>query len=217
MVCLLVGVAVTRFIGLAPSGSFVAAGLAQGLRDTVLLDDRQGRAPDPETPAAAIEFERNRPDPDLRDLSRYLAQPGTRDRPVVFYGQLDGILGKRVGVVETIHATDSLLFGEIDGPEVVTLLRNGAGVVVMERAGYERLFGLRTPADWQAARCRQDSAAKGVLGWLSSGHYAALEAECRLVAARWDRTVGDFVRAANYQARDFGAFILMEPGERDAG
>ncbi|MDX1744438.1 MAG: hypothetical protein R3324_00745, partial [Halobacteriales archaeon] len=86
---IIVGAVVTTYaFGLLPTGSFYASGWMGGLGDVVTgvpntspasAADRIGAE------ALLVEPERSHPDTDLLDLSRYLAAPQRRDRPVFFY------------------------------------------------------------------------------------------------------------------------------------
>jgi hypothetical protein len=210
---LVVVMAATYFLSLAPTGSRFARGWIGGLRDTVLAYDSADvsvafRAP-------TIEPERSHPHPDILALGRYLVDPEHVNRPVLFYANVWD-LDKRVGVTNTIYPVDDFLLSDEIGIEVGEFLEDNPDVlVVIGRSAYERLFNpVANPAE-QPNQVEPATAMKSVLRVLSTAHYESVEIEYDLKLDRWERTVGHHIHSSFEPIAEFGAYLVLERSAAD--
>ena len=80
-------VSVTYLVGIAPTGSFYAAGYVRGLVDVLVLSKPTARE-SAESRVPTVQLERTDPDPNILGLGEYLAEDTRSDRPVFFYNEL---------------------------------------------------------------------------------------------------------------------------------
>jgi hypothetical protein len=212
---LIVIMAATHLLALAPSGSYYAAGLLRGWRD-VIGGRREpsavtaGRAP-------VIESERANPDPDVLALAAYLADPARSGRPVVFYGRAWS-LDKRVGVPGRVYPPDDFLLSEDAGLGIKAFLQSHEeAVVVMDRRAYRHLLGAGHPREYaEYIRIQKATPTKALAAWLSTINFNAVETESELKEQRWERTVGSYVLSRYHPARELGRLVVLERREPDA-
>ena len=206
IVALILLIAGTYFIALAPSGSFYARGWFSGLQDTV-ESFAVGKEPVRGiTRAPSVEIERTNPDKDILALGEYLADPSRVTRPVVLYGRVWSI-DKRIGVFKTTYPTDDFLLSDEGGNDVAEYLReHGDAFVILDSDDYERLYSLRERQDV----LYEKTLMKRILAWTSTVHFTGANLEYEQKAKRWARTVGAYL-IPNYQkAAVFGRYVDLE-------
>ena len=206
---LIVVMAVSYSAGLIPTGRAWAKGLLRGMRDWALSrgsdvpSNMFARGP-------SIEPERSYGLTGIPRLAGYLAEPVRSRRQVVFYGPLWS-LDKHIGVYQQVYATTELLLSEEVGHRIRDFLeRRPDALVLIDHSAYGRLFGSHPDETPQRrAYFGGDTTEKRILGWLSSIHFEAVQLEFQAQQARWDRTVGCFLRSHYERSAGFGAVIVL--------
>jgi hypothetical protein len=204
---LIIVIAVTYLVGMAPAVQYVVSGYLRGARDVFLGSRTIEMAV---TRAPTIETERSEPSRALQALGEYLAARERRDRPVVPYSTLWWI-DKRAGFRKTIYPTDDFLLSDEMGEDVREYLSAHPDSLVLIAADeHARL----------AARARSEplppgkplfgtSLTKRIIGWLSTIEYGAAEDEHLQKGRRWDRTVGAYLIVEYRVVTQFDTVLVM--------
>jgi hypothetical protein len=201
---LIVVAAVTQLVGLAPMGSLLATSWLHGIADTVAgRPAAVAQAPASERPA--MEFERTEPRPHFVALSRYLAAPERRGRPVLFYGR-SWVAAAKVGVCSRDYKTDDVMYYVPSDPERRFLEQHPDALVVLHRTDYRHLY---LPPEQEPPPVLTPMQQAG--RWLATTHYDSGPTENRLQEAIRDRATGDYVRSHYRVAADFGLYVVVEP------
>lgn len=200
--------ALTYAFGLLPAASYLAQGWLRGLE--VTLSQKPVLELPFETRAPIIETWRADPNPEILDLAEYLADPGRRSRPVLFYASA-WALGKHVGVYKQDFVNDDFLYAEERGELVRTFLeQNLDALVIIQRPSYQRLYGLANPDAVPEHRERfRPSMAKSIASWLSTVHYREVAVETVLKEQRWRRTVGAWLAERYWPIAEFGDYLVL--------
>ena len=186
--------AITYLIGSLPSGSFYFQGYINGMKNTLAPESVRTTEPF-KTAAPSLLWESGRePDPDILAMTRFLAEDSNFGKPVLFYLETWG-LDKLIGVYRTEYQVDDLVFSDEAGFRIRDYLEeNPDAFVLIRRPSYERLFGLRDPADFSDYQWMQGSTTKRVAAVTSSVHYSGVIAERKALEARMNRTVGPYIK-----------------------
>jgi hypothetical protein len=207
--CIVALLAFTYSAGQAPTGSYYLSGLVRGARDVLTGRGRPPR-PDIATDAPTINFERSHPNEYAVQLSQYFAEATRRGRPVLFYGN-EWALGPHIGVYKTDHLNDNFIYSAERGHALQTFLADRSdALVVMDRATYQRLYGLAGPRTVTESRAYSRlTPMKAIASWLSSVHYRGVGLEYGIRERRWQEDVGDYVRDHFRFAAQFGEHVVL--------
>ena len=196
--------AVTRGIGLLPTGSHFLTGWARGAMDVAA-----GR---PEVSMAGIESrrhsaqaERSEADPDRLALAALLASPAYRQRPVVFYDNL-WWLGLHTGVCPSGYSFFQLMYSDGYRPMTAMLDRAQDTIAVMEDSVYRRLFN----GDPPGPRTVFMTPTQRLGAWVSSVHNPQKGLEAEIKYEVWQRNLGDYLAEHYERTRQFGDFVVLE-------
>jgi len=205
----------TWLIGNAPSAAYLAESWIRGARAGSAPMVARSTLP---SQAPALELERRAPAADRLALAEFLASPPWRGRTVLFYHRL-WYVGAMVGVYRRDHLNDDYIYDDRRGLALRDLLaaspeggeRAGA-LVVIERASYERLYGLRPDTAYEAYEYGlPPSPVKQIAAWTSSVHFRAVYLEERLHDQRWRRDVGQYIRPGYDSVAAFGRMVVLAP------
>jgi len=207
---LIIVAAATYLIGSLPSGSYYFKGYLQGIRNTFAPQNERITEPF-RTAAPSLLWESGlEPNPSILSIARFLAEEPYFGRPVLFYLDTWG-LDKYIGVYRTEYQVDDLVFSDDMGFRIRDYLENKRDAfVVMSRPSYERLFGLRDPADFSDYLWMLASLTKRIAAITSSVHYEGVIAERKALEARMNRTVGPYIKEHFAPLREFGNYILLK-------
>ena len=202
--------AITYLIGSLPSGSLYFQGYINGMKNSLAPESVRTTEPF-KTAAPSLLWESGRePDPDILAMTRFLAEDSNFGKPVLFYLETWG-LDKHIGVYRTEYQVDDLVFSDEAGFRIRDYLEeNPDAFVLIRRPSYERLFGLRDPADFSDYQWMQGSTTKRVAAVTSSVHYSGVIAERKALEARMHRTVGPYIKEHFDPAGEFGDFLLLQ-------
>ena len=199
----------TYGFGNLPTVSMIARGWVRGARDVTSGQVRGQTARfDPVAPSSLLKA--TNPSPSLVGLARYVSEPERRGKPVFFYGRR-WALGPIIGVYKEDFLNDNFIYSDARGERARGfLVNNSEALVLMNRPDYERLWGIRPDTAFDVGEYGMaPSLVKRVASKVSSVHYDAAPLEARVHAARWRRTVGNYVRANYDSIAAFGSVMVL--------
>lgn len=192
-VLLLAIAALTRLLGLAPTGAFVAEGWAKGAQDVLTGLPPTGARQELSTRAPSVLEERSHASPGLIAMAEHLAAPDRRERPVFFY--LDRWwLGIHLGIPKTDYSSDDFMYSESVSSSREFLARRPDALVVMDQQVFRKLYDLPGATTPSLGLVEQPSLVKDVASRLSSVHFRGVEIESELKFRLWKERVGDYIR-----------------------
>lgn len=207
-ILLLAIAALTRLVGLAPTGAFVAAGWANGAQDVLTGLPPAGARQELSTRATSVLEERSHASPGLVAMAEHLAAPDRRDRPVFFY--LDRWwLGIHLGIPKTDYSSDDFMYSEGVSSSREFLARRPDALVVMDRQVYRKLYDLPGATMPSLGLVEQPSRVKEVASWLSSVHFRGVEVESELKFRLWKERVGDYIRDHYGRSTSFNGNVVL--------
>ncbi len=201
-------VSATQLVGIAPTGSFYAAGYVRGLVDVLVLS-KPPASESAQTRVPTVQIERTRPDPNILGLGEYLAEETRSHKPVFFYNEL-WLLPIGVGVCAGNYTGDNFMHAE--GRQLTRnyLKQNPDALVVIGREAFERLYGLADPSGFpEFERYNPKSLAKTIGSWTSSVHLRGLKVENKVLDRLWKREVGDYIRSRYELDAEFGPLVVL--------
>jgi hypothetical protein len=207
----LVGVIwITYVPGMSGIGLAYLKGWTQGARDT-LIGTVSGRISQAEMPGPSIELERSHPRDYLLSLGAHLTTKMHDKQMLLYYGNAWG-LDKLVGVPKTVYVTDDYLMSDSLGTEIRdSLASEPDALVLMTDDEYRYVFESAPSPTYSSRFLFGDSPLAQVLRYVSSTHYGqAVQVERESKAARWERTVGSYVRDNFVRTETFGPLVLLE-------
>ncbi|HKQ77208.1 MAG TPA: hypothetical protein VJ810_26155 [Blastocatellia bacterium] len=198
-------ISMTFLAGMAPAASHVFGNWFQGIKRLAV----GGSVADQTNIESATPVIRNRLSTEIAPLRDYLISAG-RDRPVVYYSRM-WPLDKIIGVPNAAYTTTSALTSEDAGVKIANFLaRNRNALVVIDLETYQRVFRI---ADSDQRPIPTDfykfTLTKSIVSWLSTVHFRVIEGEIIAQDLRWDRTVGDYLRANHAPAAMLGASVVL--------
>jgi hypothetical protein len=206
-------IAATYAFGNLPTVSMISQGWLRGARITALGSERSVAQFNPAAPslaATAVD-----PNPTMLALASYVAQPERKGKPILFYGRL-WALGPIIGVYKRDFLNDNFIYADERGERERGFLEaNAQALVLMNAPDYERIWGIRPDSVFDRGEYGMPpSLVKRIASKVSSVHYDAAPLESRLNAARWRKTVGEYVRAHFDSVAAFGSIIVLQRSAR---
>jgi hypothetical protein len=204
---LLVIVAVSRTIGLLPTGNLFVSGLLNGANDSLWeqTTSTETNLQGLNSRTYSIQTELSHPNPDITALGQYLADPLRADRPVFFYNKL-WHLAAYVGVCPDGYSFYPLMYSDQHRPTVNFLEQKKETIVLMEASVYQRLF----TNEFVEPVITPLSTTKKLASWTSSIHYQQKRAEAEIKFQVWKENVGDFLVEHYQRVHSIDEVIILE-------
>jgi len=199
----------TYLVGLAPEGSWVAAGYLKGLHDSVTASGTADGRP-ANLRNTSIEVERSHPRSDVIRLGEFLEEHGGSENPVFRYGTTWG-LDTALGICKTQYSLDDNLFLEDRKPSVQYLKQNPGALVIMDKEEFMWVFGFIDQSEIVADPLVQNmTLTKSLASWLSTVHFRVANVEKTVKYAYWKRVVGDYIHVHYQRVAEFGSTVVLK-------
>jgi hypothetical protein len=190
-----------QLIGLAPTASYFAGGVARGALDA--LNGRPAAGPI-DSRMYSVESELTTPREEVVELAAFLAAPERAARPVFFYGDR-WALGYHVGVCPSGYSFYDLLYSDAKAPMRTFLTENPDAYVIMGSDAYQRLFeGASAPGTE-----RHLSITKRLGAWLSTVHHLQTPIEREAKYHLWKRELGAALAENWVRVAQFGEEVVL--------
>ncbi|WP_420587420.1 hypothetical protein [Ruegeria sp.] len=155
--------------------------------------------------------ENSDPDENTVALSRFLAEPPQRDKPVFAYDRLWS-LPARLGVSKVGFLTDNYIYGDARGHSLLATLQDHPdALVIVDRESFDWLSTTPKDAPPPSGNHWVSSGKYGQLrAILASVHVPAVPLEAAQMRLRWRRLVGNYVMDYYAPIFDNDRFVVLE-------